>query len=1014
MPAHTPAPFAPGLPTGTVTFMFTDIEGSTKLWEQHPQQMRDALARHDALLRQAIESNGGHVFKTVGDAFCAAFPTAIDALSAALDAHRALQAEAWGETGPLKIRVGLHTGMAQERDGDYFGPALNRVARLQAAGHGGQTLLSTATQELVRDYLPPGVELENLGEHRLKDLIRPEHIFQLVTQGLASEFPPLKTLDTQPNNLPRLTTPLVGRAKEVEAVLAMLHRPNVALVTLTGPGGTGKTRLALQAGAEALDDFPDGVWFVELAALTEPNLVASTIAQALHVTEAPGKPLVDTLKEYLKEKWLLLILDNFEQLMEASGVVTAIVKAAPHVKVLTTSRVKLNIYGEHEYAVPPLSLPDVRQGHLPPIERLTQYEAVRLFIERAQASRADFEVTNENAPAVAEICVRLDGLPLAIELAAARIKMLPPQALLTRLSSRLKLLTGGSRDLPARQQTLRGAIEWSYDLLNEGEKQLFRRMAVFQGGRTLEGLEAVCNSEALQVYGQLEIEVFDGAQSLLDKSLLGQREGSNDEPRFWMLETIHEYAREKLEESGEAAALQREHALYFMLMAEEAEPHLTGAQQQEWLERLEDEHDNIRAALRWAIESEEPEKVEMGLRIAGAIWRFWLVRGYISEGREELSGLLERAEAEVTRIAVEGLEARRLGAYRAKALSAAGNLTSMQGDYASARSLLEKSLHLYEEIGDKYGITYLLNSLANKALEQGDYASARLQLEESLHLCREIGDKHGIADALSTLANMAARHGDYTSARSLYGEGLALLREFGNKRNIALSLSCLGYVALQQGEYVSARSLLEEGLALQREIGDKYQSAYTLSSLGSVALQQEEYAAARSLYEESLALQGEFGDKYGIAYSLSSLGSVALQQEEYAAARSLYEESLALQREIGNKQGIATSLAGLGGLAVAVGRGDRADSVSQVENSGRTGSNTPDETGRGVRLLGAGEVLLESMGAVLDATEELAYERAVASARAQLGEEEFERLRQEGQDMSMEQAIEYALGNVVT
>jgi predicted ATPase/class 3 adenylate cyclase len=526
-------------PTGTVTFLFTDMEGSTKMWERSPQAMHRALSRHDEILRDAIEEQEGYVFKTVGDAFCCAFSTATDALEAALEAQRPLLSSEWKESVPLKVRMALHMGVAEERDGDYFGPPVNRVARLLSAAHGGQVLLSLPTQELVRDQLPAGTSISDLGEHRLKDLFRPERIFQLLAPELPVEFPPLRTLDAYRNNLPLQPTPLVGREKEVSEVCTLLRGDETRLLTLTGPGGTGKTRLALQAAADLLDDFPDGTLFVPLATLTEAELLILAVADTLGVKETGEQPLDESLKDYLSERRMFLLLDNFEQVLEAAPAVTELLSAAAGLKVLATSRAPLGLYGEHEFPVPPLTLPDLERP--PPLERLTQYEAVGLFVERARALKPDFKVTNESAPAVAEICVRLDGLPLAIELAAARIKMLPPKAMLQRLTSRLKLLTGGARDLPERQRTLRDTIEWSHALLEEGEQLLFGRLAVFSGGRTLEAIEAICDAE-----GDLPVEAFEGVSSLLDKSLIGQEEGPNGEPRFVMLETIHEFAARSL------------------------------------------------------------------------------------------------------------------------------------------------------------------------------------------------------------------------------------------------------------------------------------------------------------------------------------------------------------------------------------------------------------------------------------------------------------------------------------
>jgi predicted ATPase/class 3 adenylate cyclase len=499
------------LPTGTVTFLFTDIEGSTKLWERYPEAMQAALARHDEILQGAIETHGGYVFKTVGDAFCAAFPTAADALEAALGAQRDLRAENWGKIGPLRVRMALHAGASDERGSDYFGPSVNRVARLLSAGHGGQILLSLAAQELVRDELPGGTELRDLGEGRLKVLFRPERIFQLTAPDLSSSFPPLKSLDARLNNLPAQPAPLVGREQELGEVCGLLRRDEVRMLTLTGPGGTGKTRLGLQIAAELLDEFEDGAFFVALAAITEPAFVTSAIAEPLGVAETGDQPLEESLKEFLRNKELLLLLDNFEQVVEAAPLVGELLATCAALKVLATSRSVLRVYGEREFPVPPLTLPDPTR--LPPVERLTEYEAVRLFIERAKAAKPGFSVTDENVPAVAEICARLDGLPLAIELAAARIKVLPPQAILKRLGSRLKLLSGGARDLPQRQRTLRGAIEWSYMLPDEGERVLFARLAVFSGSYSLEAIQAVCDAR-----DDLVVDALESVSSLLDKT----------------------------------------------------------------------------------------------------------------------------------------------------------------------------------------------------------------------------------------------------------------------------------------------------------------------------------------------------------------------------------------------------------------------------------------------------------------------------------------------------------------
>ena len=555
MPALPHADYA--LPTGTVTFLFTDIEGSTRLWETHHAAMQRALVQHDAILRDVIEAHGGYLVKSTGDGVLGAFTIATDAVTACLAAQRALSGRAWDGLS-IKSRMALHSGTAEQRDGDYYGPALNRAARLMAAGHGGQILLSLATEELVRDHLPVSVALRDMGERRLKDLIRPERVFQVIASDLPADFPPLKTLDARPNNLPAQVTPFIGREGAIRDIKERLSRDKVRLLTLSGVGGTGKTRLALQGAADLVDEFEHGVFFVPLAALSDPALVLSAIAQTFDVREAAGQSLRDQLKDYLREKEILLVLDNFEQVVDAAPDVSDLLSAAPRLKVLVTSREILRLSGETDYPVSPLSLPDPKQ--LPPLHVLTQYEAVALFVERAVAVKPEFSVTNENAPAVAEICHRLDGLPLAIELAAARVRVLPPHKMLTELSHRLSFLTGGARDLPARQQTLRSAIDWSHDLLAADEQKLFRRLAVFVGGCTLEAIESVCNLES-------DLPVLETVESLIDKSLVNATD-AHGEPRFEMLETIREYARERLVAAGDDERVRDQHLGYFLALAE--------------------------------------------------------------------------------------------------------------------------------------------------------------------------------------------------------------------------------------------------------------------------------------------------------------------------------------------------------------------------------------------------------------------------------------------------------------
>jgi predicted ATPase/class 3 adenylate cyclase len=865
------------LPTGTLTFLFTDIEGSTQLWEQHPAAMRDALARHDMILRTAIAAREGVVVKSTGDGVLAAFPVATDALAMALDSQRALQAEPWGVTGPLAVRVALHAGSAEARAGDYFGPTLNRVARLLAVGHGSQILLSLAAEELVRDHLPPDVALRDLGAHRLKDLTRPEQIFQVVAPDLPDAFPRLRTLDTQRHNLPAQPTALIGREQEVATVCSLLRRADARLVTLTGPGGMGKTRLGLQVAADLLDDFTNGVYFVNLAPISDPAPVPSAIAKALGIVEAGGRQIPDLLKEYLRDKRMLLLLDNFEQVMDAAPLVSNLLATAPGLKLLVTSRMALHLYGEHEFIVPSLALPD--RHHQSALEQLTQYEAVRLFIERAQAVKADFAATNENAPAVAEICYRLDGLPLAIELAAARVKLFSPQALLARLGDQLKFLTGGARDLPARQQTIRNTIDWSYQLLDDGEKMLFARLGVFVGGCTLEAAEAVCNADS-----DLPIDVVDGVAALVDKSLLRQEDGVDGEPRYTMLETIREYARERLHASGAEAALHERHAAYCLALAEEARLKIDSATSIAWMERLEQEHDNLRAALAWAL---EPGKGETALRLAAALFLFWLRRSYWSEGRRWLEHAL---------VQNSGASA----AVRAQALSGAGVLASFQSDYARAVALSEESLALFRGLDDKQGSGWALSVLAGVASDQGDYARAVALAEESLALQRAVGSKRAVAFSLRKLADGVYDQGDYGRAAVLCAESLALCQELGDRSGSAFALASLAMIVHAQGDYGRAAVLCAESLALERELGNKRRVGRVLCQLGSVARAEGNYQGARSHYEEALPLFREAAEPWSITQCLQGLAAVACDQDDARRAAQLLGAVEALREAIGS------------------------------------------------------------------------------------------------------------------
>jgi len=858
------------LPSGTVTFLFTEIEESARLWEEHPQAMHAGMARHDSLLRRIIADHQGVVFKTIGDAFCAAFAGAPQAVAAALEAQRALTAESWPEALPLRVRMALNTGAVESRDNDYFGLPLNRVARLLAIGHGGQILLSQAVYDLVKETLPEDASLGEHGLHRLKDLGQPERVFQLLHPSLPAEFPPLRSLSNPalPNNLPQQVTSFIGREKEIAEVKALLGKTR--LLTLIGSGGGGKTRLGLQVAADLLEGVGDGVWLVELAPLTDRNLVAQTVANVLGVREEMGRPLQQTLVDYLKARKLLLLLDNCEHLLDVcTRLADTLLQNCPEVQILATSREPMGIVGEQTFRVPSLSLPPQPTGVT--AESVGQYEAVRLFVERATAVQPVFTITN--APALAQLCVRLDGIPLAIELAAARVRSLSVQEINGKLDNRFRLLTGGSRTALPRQQTLRALIDWSYDLLQEPEKRLLRRLAVFAGGWTLEAAEQVCvgDTGGVEERGQPDeaAETLDLLTSLADKSLV-VAEPQEGRARYRLLESVRQYAHDRLVEEGTFEVMRSRHQAFYQALAEEAEPKLLGPEQAAWLERLEREHDNLRTALEW------PGDAEAALRIAGALWRFWQVRGYFQEGRERLSAALAGAPASIP------------PPIRAKALNGAGVLARSQGDYDAARAWVKESVDLYREAGDKLGIATSLTNLGLIAYAQGDYSEARTLHADSLALRRELGDKRGIATSLNNLGLVTLEQGDHIAAQAMYFEAVGLYRDLGDKGGMASALNNEGNVAHNLGDFVTARAIYEESLALRRELGDRQGVATSLINLGSVAQKQGDFASAHRMHAESLTLFRELGHRVGIAYALGAFGSLASAQQQYSRATRLW------------------------------------------------------------------------------------------------------------------------------
>jgi predicted ATPase/class 3 adenylate cyclase len=858
-----------------VTLLFTDVEGSTRLWERNPAEMRVALARHDALLAELITRHGGIVFKTVGDAYCAAFQQAVAALAAAHAVQRALADEPWPPPIAIKVRVALHTGAVEVRDNDYFGPPLNRLARLLSAAHGGQVLLSLATKERVGDALPAGLTLRDMGKRWLKDLIRPERVFQLLAADLTADFPPLNTLDARAHNLPIQATSFVGREHEIEQLKTL--PASTRMVTLTGAGGAGKTRLALQVGAERIDEYADGVWLVELAPLTDARLVPQAVATVLGVREEPGIELADTLVRELGTRELLLILDNCEHVIDASAqLCQALLARCAGVRILATSREALRVSGEAVFRVPALATPDPRVPQT--TAALSLYSAVQLFIDRARSVAPTFRLDERSAPAVASICHRLDGIPLAIELAAARIHSLSVDDVNQRLDQRFRLLTAGARTAMPRQQTLRAAIDWSYELLGRTEQTLLCRLSVFANGWTLAAAEAICADDDVEAADMLDL-----LTSLADKSLVLAEE-SDGSTRYRMLETVRQYALQLLEGAGDAERPRVRHLAHFVTLAEEAETHSTAADQQAWLDRLELEHDNVRVALSWS--ARDAAHAVIGLRLASALWWFWQVRGYSGEGRSQLAALLAKVP--------ETHDA----AVRAKALRGAGILAWHQGDYPAAQSRFEQTLPILEGLGDRRGVARSLGNLGILAREKGDLDAAETFNGQSLSIRRELGDRWGTAAALCNLGLVAHDRRDHAAARALFEECIPIFREAGDQRSLAGCLNNLGEVANAQGDHPSAKSCYTEALSMFRALDDRRGIAITLTGLGGVAAAAGDLAGARAMHSESLVLKVEVGDRRGIAISLASLAQVHAAEGAYELAARLWGHAEATRAEI--------------------------------------------------------------------------------------------------------------------
>jgi predicted ATPase/class 3 adenylate cyclase len=855
------------LPTGTVTFVFTDIEGSTRLLQRVGEAYANLLATHHRILRDAITAGGGIEVETEGDAFFATFPAPAGAIRTAVQAQGALSSHSWPVGNVVRVRMGVHTGEGVLSDGGYIGLDVHRAARIAAAGHGGQVLVSEATRALVEHALPVGVDLRDLGLHRLKDIEQPEHLYELLIDGLPDAFPPLRTLDARLSNLPVERSSFIGREREVGEVTGLLE--GARLLTLTGPGGIGKTRLALKVAADQLGRFADGVYLADLTHITDPNLVPAAIASSLRMREQPGRDVLDSLADHLRDRELLLVLDNMEQVIEAASAVGHLIDAAPQLTVLATSRVPLHITGEQEFPVPPLALPDPVRGS--DLESLTSNEAVTLFIQRAAAVRPGMRLTAADAPTIAQIAVKLDGLPLAIELAASRAKLLAPDAILARLGARLSLLTTGASDLPARQRTLRSTMEWSHDLLKADEQRLFARLGTFSGGWTLEAAEVICGPG-------LDVGVLDGLGTLVDHSMVRPGQAGNGEPRFTMLETIREFAVERLAVSGEVDELQRRHAEHFRKLAEEAALRLTREDRVGWLARLEAEIDNLRAALDWA---ERTGDADTGLRTAAAIWRFWQERAHLSEGRGRLERLL----------AMPGSAAR--APLRARALAALGGIAYWQNDYPVTRAAYDEAVDIARVVRDPTLLASALLDLSFIPLMMEDDADrAEAILREGLAIAQDAGDRLLTAQFWGSLASLEVVRGNPGDAIPLGRTAIEIFREEGEVLDVASLVVGLALISRIAGDLDSARGHLREALGTFAQARETMGISGVLTGFAAVANDDGLPERAARLIGASARIRDELGG--GIPPELigslvgdpASDAKVALGDAAYGRARA--------------------------------------------------------------------------------------------------------------------------------
>jgi predicted ATPase/class 3 adenylate cyclase/Flp pilus assembly protein TadD len=939
-----------------------DMPGSDALWSREAGAMSVATARYDEMVQAALKATGGRLVKPRGDgeSLMFTYTVAADAVTACCHLLYACLCEQWSLSQPLLPRFAILKGEGQLRGQDYLGSDLNRCARLRAITHPGQIVLSETAREAVGDMPPPLVSLKPLGAHYLKDFENAERVWQVVHPDLPSDFPRLNSPNQ--HNLPASSTKFVGRENEIHEALERLSETR--LLTLTGSGGCGKTRLSMEIAFQQIERLPDGVWFIELAPLSSAALVARSVAQVLKINDRPGKNVTDTLAEEIGMGRMLLILDNCEHVLRAcSELCDCLLEACPNLKVLASSREPLGVRGEMTYRVPSLSIPDPRRVTTP--EDLLQCESVALFLDRVRMLNSDFSLTPEVVAPIAQICHRLDGIPLALELAAARTRSLPVAEIATRLDNRFRLLTGGSRSALPRQQTLRALIDWSYELLNEAERTLLCRFAVFAGGWRIDAAQAVCTTSDMNA-----LEMQDRLTSLVEKSLVLQEERGG-QLRYRLLETVRQYGLDRLMERGEGILIREQHRDYFLRHVQQCASLLLGSLQAAGLERLELEHDNIRRALEWSLG--EPEGADKSLRFVGNLWRFWMMHGHLNEGRSLLSEALEQPGGKPK------------STHRASALNGAGVLAWSQADYVEAHHFLEQSLTMRRDVGDREGVAQSLNNLGLVYMEQGEYATARTLYEEALEIRRDIEDENGIHISLNNLGNLAYFLGDYDTAERYYQESLSIRRKIGDRQNMSHSLFNLGLVMEQKGDVEQAQRLHEESLALRRELDDPQSIAYSLNSLAGLSLLQRDMSAAEAYLAESHNLFVSLGDKRGLVQVGMGLSDVALAQGNLTEAEDALRESLTRLVELKDRWSTARLLDSLVALLQAQGRSLAA-----------------------VKVAGATQALRKAIGAPRSSDTKRLFEESLEALKRELSITDFEKAWREGENLSIEEVLPFA------